>query len=154
MYVYRVSRPAYAEDLSGAGARLHGGRWNQIGTAVLYASESRSLATLEALVHVPVHLTPAERKMVVLEVPREVPDREIDVDELPEDWATDSPPDSLAAIGTRWIESEDELVLRVPSAVVPGEFNVMINPACPHARNVQIASIEDFRFDGRLRPRG
>jgi len=50
--VYRIAKTRYIYDLTGAGARLYGGRWNQKGIGMIYTSENRSLASLEFLVHI------------------------------------------------------------------------------------------------------
>ncbi len=51
---FRSSTPKYANDpdlLSGVGSKLHGGRWNPIGVAAVYASLTPETAMAEALAH-------------------------------------------------------------------------------------------------------
>jgi RES domain-containing protein len=150
--LYRVSRARYAKDLSGEGARLAGGRWNYKGTPVIYTAESRSLAVLEAIVHMSQPDFLIKRKMVLIEIPETIDPIKIEISDLPKGWRKYPPPFKLAAIGTRWATSMQSLLLRVPSAVVPGEFNFLINPAHPDMKFVKIASVEDLVFDNRLNP--
>lgn len=152
MVLYRVSRAKYAKDLSGEGARLAGGRWNYKGTPIVYTAESRSLAALEALVH----MTHAEfllsRKIVSISVPKAIVPKVIDIAGLPKNWRHYPPPFKLAAIGTNWTTDKKSLLLRVPSAVMPDEFNILINPMHPDIKHVKIHSIDNFMFDKRLEP--
>jgi RES domain-containing protein len=150
--LYRVSRAKYAKDLSGEGARLAGGRWNYKGTPVIYTAESRSLAALEAVVHMSQADFLIRRKIVLIEIPETLVPKTIEIADLPKGWRKYPPSFKLADIGTKWAVGMKSLLLRVPSAVVPGEFNVLINPAHPDMKSVKIARIEDFVFDDRLNP--
>ena len=81
MKVHRIASAKYADDLSGTGARIYGGRWNHKGTSIVYTS----------------------------------------------------------------------LLLRVPSAIIEEEFNVLINPLHPDIKYVSIESIKEFRLDPRIK---
>jgi RES domain-containing protein len=83
MEVYRIATTRYSHDLTGIGARLYGGRWNQKGTAMLYTSKSRALAALEFLVHLPLSLAPSGLKIVTLQIPDETAIDEIPLSDLP-----------------------------------------------------------------------
>lgn len=150
--LYRIARTKYAKDLSGEGARLAGGRWNHKGTPIIYASGSRSLACLEALVHMSQAEFLIKRKIVLIEIPKTVVPQIIDKSSLPRNWRQYPPFFKLADIGTQWAASMKSLLLQVPSAVVPDEFNMLINPAHPDMKHVTITKIEDFQFDKRLDP--
>lgn len=78
MKLYRIATTAHIKDLSGAGARLYGGRWNEKGVAVVYTSESRALAVLEYLVHLPMVFAPGELSIMELKVPDSISPREVD----------------------------------------------------------------------------
>lgn len=149
--LYRVSRAKHANDLSGEGARLGGGRWNHKGASIIYTAESRSLAAFEALVHMSQPDFLIGRKMVSVEVPETIIPKSIDITMLPKDWPAYPPPFALADIGTTWAMSMESLLLRVPSAVVPREFNILINPQHPDIKLVKILEAEDFVYDDRLR---
>jgi RES domain-containing protein len=144
--------PAYgADDLTGEGARLTGGRWNRIGTPMLYASTSRALACLETIVHLGAGGLPLNRYLVEIVVPdllwtrRTVFDasRCVGWDAVPEgrtslDW------------GASWQASAATLLAEVPSIVVPEEFNVLINPAHPDVAQISAAKVRRWTFDARL----
>jgi len=150
MVVFRIARSAYVRDLSGAGARLYGGRWNHRGTGVIYASETRSLATLEYLVHVPLAHLPADLSLASLEIPDDVPLEEIGRSDLPEGWRRFPAPSELADLRTAWARSCRGLVLRVPSAVVEHEYNVLLNPSHPDISRVAFADVRPLSLDERL----
>ena len=132
----------------GEGAKRAGGRWNSVGTAVVYASATLSLALVETLVHLPGGVLPAyaaqpvefdEALLAVLGDP-----------DLPADWRTDPPPASTRAIGDGWVRSGRSAVLRVPSVVVPVEFNYVFNPRHPDFARVRFGVPIAFPFDPRL----
>jgi RES domain-containing protein len=139
-----------ADDLSGQGAALAGGRWNPRGVAVLYTCCHASTAVLEARVHAAGLLPKANFYLVTLEVPDAVFEAAHQPD-LPEDWndlARD--PASTVAIGRAWIEAAHTLAMRVPSVVCPADANLLLNPAHPDMRMVQVLSKEAFSIDPRL----
>lgn len=150
MLVYRIATSKHIEDLSGEGARRHGGRWNHRGTAVTYTSATRSLATVELLVHVPFSFAPADLKIATIGIPDEPAPEEVDVAALPPNWRDFPAPPELADLGTSWARSGHSLLFRVPSAVVEQEHNILINPAHPDIARVVLAKVEDFRLDRRL----
>lgn len=154
MIVYRIAKAVYAHDLSGAGARAHGARWNRKGTPIVYAASSPALATVEFLVRVDPVLQPPNLRLVFIEFPDSASSSAVDPTSLPEDWATYPAPERLAAIGTRWAESRHTLVLRVPSAVVVGDENILLNPAHPEFSTVRVAKDTTYAFDPRLLHRG
>lgn len=150
--LFRICDPQYAETpdqmLSGEGAFRYGGRWNSPGSRVVYLAESLSLAAYELLVHVPDQVI-APYKRINVEVPEELI-LPLDDSVLPDDWQEPGHPD-LVAIGDSWIASEQSLGLSVPSALIPGERNVMLLRDHPGFDKVRAGEIEDFRYDARLR---
>ena len=150
MRVYRLAKSRRIRDLSGEGARISGGRWNEKGVPALYTAENRSLAIVEFLVHVSMAVKPIGLGMAVLDVPASAPVAKLDVADLPPNWREYPAPPELARIGTDWLTAVSGLVLHVPSVVVAGERNVILNPAHPDMKRVRIVTIEDFAFDRRL----
>jgi RES domain-containing protein len=150
--VFRIAKARYIDDLSGTGAMLHGGRWNRKNIPLVYASENRSLATVEFLVHVPFSLIPRDLKIACLEILDDIAPDQISAADLPKGWRNYPPPSKLAELGSAWALSRRSLLLRVPSAVVPSEFNVLINPRHPQIEKVRVAAVEDYVFDRRLVP--
>jgi len=150
MEVYRIAKTRHIRDLTGTGARMAGGRWNKKGTAILYTSESRSLAAMEYLVHVPLSLLPANLSIACIEIPDSVQPARISANDLPHGWREYPAPSALADVGTAWARENASLMLRVPFAVIQGEFNIMINPLHPDMLQITLRKIESFSFDERL----
>ncbi|MCC7276845.1 MAG: RES family NAD+ phosphorylase [Chromatiaceae bacterium] len=137
---------------SGEGARLYGGRWNSPGVAVAYTAQSLSLAQLELLVHLEAEavLRGHWRYFAVDVAPRTIMACESWID-LPPDWAAWPASAATQAIGDRWIAESVSVALSVPSAVTPGEYNLLLNPAHPeYAAAVLVAAPEALRLDQRL----
>jgi len=150
MHVFRIAKTRNINDLTGTGARIYGGRWNHKGTAVIYASENRSLATVEYLVHVPLSIMPTDLSIACLQIPDRIIPKQISIADLPRNWRDYPAPPELAEFGTNWALANDSLLLRVPSVVVENEFNVLINPMHSDMSYVTIAHVESCTFDRRL----
>jgi RES domain-containing protein len=150
MKVFRLSKKKYCKDLSGKGAEIAGGRWNNKGTALLYTSQSRALCTTEVAVHTPLGIVPDDYFLSIIEIPDQAAILEVKADELPEDWKSFPHPQASRQIGDRFVEEAEYLVLKVPSAVVQGDFNYLINPLHPDFKEVKLLDTEPFTFDRRL----
>lgn len=150
MIVFRLSKCSYCDDLSGKGAELWGGRWNSKGLALVYTSESRALCITEIAVHIPLGIMPEDYCMSTIEIPEDIFVKEIEMSQLPDDWKSFPHSESTQIIGNEFIKSKKELVLKVPSAVVPGEYNYLINPAHATISKIRIVNTEAFLFDERL----
>ncbi|MGH7457386.1 MAG: RES family NAD+ phosphorylase [bacterium] len=150
MKVYRLAKTRYINDLSGSGARIYGGRWNHKGTSMIYTAESRALATIEYLVHTPLSIVPAPLSVATFHIPDKIVPVEIAMSDLPNNWREYPAPSRLADLGTNWAAKNESLLLRVPSAVVTQEFNILINPLHPDMKRVTILHIERYTIDRRL----
>jgi RES domain-containing protein len=150
MIVFRLSKSKFANDLSGKGAEKSGGRWNSRGIAMVYTSESRALCTTEIAVHTPLGNLPPDYCIVTIEIPESAPLQVLNLNELPSDWNTIPHSHSTQEIGEEFITEEKFLVLKVPSVVVHGDFNYLLNPKHPQFNDVKIKSIDPFNFDKRL----
>lgn len=142
-----------ADDLTGAGAKASGGRWNAVGTAMLYASESRALAALETLVHLNAGGLPLNRYLVRIQVPDDVwAEAESETAaSAPVGWDAEPAGRASIAFGTAWAKSRRSLLLFVPSAVVPEERNVLINPEHPDHKRLRARKVRKWLYDPRLR---
>ena len=147
MLLYRLTKCVYANDLSGAGARLYGGRWNSEGRAMVYLASSRSLAVLEALVHLPPTNVPNEYCMVVIETPNDF--ERINETLLPKNWQDHPDLDILKQFGNDFLFARKHLLLKVPSAIVNEEYNYLLNPAHTTAQKIKLKSVTPFTFDNR-----
>ncbi|MGB7190301.1 MAG: RES domain-containing protein [Acidobacteriaceae bacterium] len=134
---------------SGEGARLFGGRWNRPGIPLIYTAESKSLAILEILVHL--ESPDLLQKFVLFEVKvEETCTADLDPASLPDNWREDPPPTAAQKIVEDWANSARSAVLRVPSAIVTGEFNFLLNPRHPDFRRLQIGQPQSLLLDPRL----
>jgi RES domain-containing protein len=149
MRLYRICRAAESA-LDGEDARLHGGRWNAPGRPVIYTSTSLSLAALEYLVHISPEDVPDDLVASLIEVPDEAPIEMVSVADLPDGWDQDPEPPACKEIGTAWLHAGSALALRVPSAPIPEELNVLLNPEHPAAHRVRVVEEHPFSFDPRL----
>jgi RES domain-containing protein len=143
--VYRVCRAVYAR-LDGLGAKLVGGRWNSPGNPVVYMAESVALAVLENLVHMSRQDYPTGYVKVTAIVPDEV--RIINEADLRAEGGLNKV--SEQELGDAWVHSGRSPVLRVPSAVVSGDFNYLLNPGHPDFSRIEVLAPTPFRFDERL----
>jgi RES domain-containing protein len=149
MEVFRISRESYAGRLSSSGSP---NRWNLKGQNVIYAGASRSLSTLELVVHrssiVP---TIKYRVMVISVTDDERLIKQIPLKDLPNDWRTLAAYSILQAIGSEWYVVKKTLILKVPSAVIPKEYNFIINTEHPQfKKHIQLIKTEDYFWDERL----
>ena len=150
MIVYRLCSSAWKEDLSGRGAEITGGRWNSKGTAVVYTSSSRALCVAEIAVHTPLGCLPVNYCMVEIYIPDTSAIKEILPLVLPQKWQSFENRHKTQLMGDTFIQENIVLMLKVPSAVIQGDFNYLINPRHKDIRTVQIKNTEDFGFDERL----
>lgn len=138
-----------AHAFDGEGARRFGGRWNNPGVRVAYASQTVSLAVLEVLVHLHSAAPLAGYRVCSVEF---APDLVVplDGDSLPLSWRAFPAPSTVRALGDQWIAREDSVILKVPSVIVETEHNFLINPLHPRFREVRVVPVKPFRFDPRL----
>ena len=122
-----------ADDFSGAGAKITGGRWNAAGDALVYTSETQALACLETVVHLNAGGLPLNRYLVAVTIPDAVwgAARTEGAGRLPVGWDADPSGRAGIQLGSAWIRSGASALLRVPSVIVPDEYNVLINPLHP-----------------------
>lgn len=149
MIAWRLARSAY-QQLDGEGARLYGGRWNSEGVAVVYLSSSLSLAALEYLVHIDIEDVPSDLVAMKIELPDDVSVSEIDPAALPSDWSRTPDHPACVDAGDAWTAAGEFLLLRVPSAIIPAESNLLLNPGHRGAGTVRVISAGPFAYDPRL----
>jgi RES domain-containing protein len=150
MKVYRLVRECFMNDFSGKGASLFGGRWNSIGTEIIYTASNRSLAMAELVVHLTLATLPDDFYMLEILLPTKSSKKKIDPIDLPENWNAFPSNNLCAKIGDDFINQNKYLLLEVPSAVTKGDFNILINPFHKDFKKVKILSSEKFPFDKRI----
>ncbi|WP_291909783.1 RES family NAD+ phosphorylase [Chitinophaga sp. CB10] len=150
MDVYRISKCAYINDLSGTGARLYGGRWNSKGHSIVYTAGSRALAALEVLVHIPLKNIIQDFCIAAIHIPDNIGIKTLTPEELPANWQSLTPLPELQCIGDEWIETAKYPVLKIPSVIIADEYNFLINPEHPEAAEILVRKTQPFQFDQRL----
>jgi RES domain-containing protein len=150
MKAFRIVKKRHAlTAFSGDGARTFGGRWNRPGVPMVYAAHTRALATLEALAH----FAGAERRIAFVTFEIDVPDDlvlRISPADLPADWRREEPTAATQDLGSAWQLEGKSVALLVPSALIPQEHCLLLNPEHSDTRNVMVGYPEPYRFDGRL----
>lgn len=149
MQAWRICRKGQ-RALNGKGARLHGGRWNSEAVPVVYTSSTLALAALEYLVHVDIEDVPDDLIAISIELPDDAGVKIVTPHDLPADWNRVPDHPECVATGDAWVAEGSTLVLRVPSAVVPEEWNLLIHPAHARSADVVVKSVRPFVFDPRL----
>lgn len=151
--VWRIATdaPGYtADDLTGTGAKLSGGRWNRPGNALIYCASNISLAVLETFVHLKAGSLPLNRYLVELAIPDDVWGRAISL--LPPAIGWDAIPTGKTSLdeGDRWLKSNASALLIVPSVIVGEERNVLINPLHPDTARIAAHKRRKWGYDPRL----
>ena len=147
MIIYRLSTGKYAKDISGAGAKLNGGRWNPVGIDALYTSEYISLCILEILVRANKDISPDSYTLISIEAPQSNV-YEIQLQKLKANWQHDL--DYTQWIGAEFFKNNPSLILKVPSAIVDQENNYLLNTNHKDFQKVKILGVSPFNFDKRL----
>lgn len=152
MRIWRLSSARHARDLSGGYGLSNNGRWNSKGRPITYCSTVPSLCALEKRVHVTDASLLPPQAMIAYDMPDEVPSRRIDFDQLPRDWTAREI--DTQRIGDEWLASASELLLVVPSVILPiasaPDRNLLINHRHPAAGQIRIAEVLPFTLDARL----
>jgi RES domain-containing protein len=146
--------PAYeANDLTGKGAERTGGRWNRVGTPMLYCASNRALACLETLVHPARTPLPLNRYLVALTVPAAAWAGAVELDATAQvGWGAEPAGKVSIDWGTAWVSAGTTLLARVPSVIIPEEFDVLINPLHRDIAHVKAVKVRKWLYDVRLAP--
>lgn len=145
MIVYRCSLRKWANDLSGTGSFLHGGRWNTAGTRLLYTAENNVLAAFEVALRIPLDQISKNYVMIPVEVPDGV---ETYTPRLPKNWYSDI--ELTQHIGDTFVKEGQSLLMKVPSALITDSYNYLINPAHSLIAKVRPREPRTILFDKRL----
>src|ERR1019366_2203540 len=146
---WRIVKEKHAASaFSGEGAAKTGGRWNSRGVPVVYASATKALAALETLVHLN-PLVPFKYVVFRLQFDEALIEK-VPLNRLTAGWGVEPPPPSTKAVGDDWVRDKRSAVLALPSVIIPGELNYLLNPAHPAFKKITIGKPEKFAFDPRL----
>jgi RES domain-containing protein len=148
MDVFRIVHAKWANSLTASG---YAARWNSTGLFVIYAAENCSLACLENLVHRNGFGNDVEYSLITISFPNTIKTLEIESKILPKGWnnVTENGHLICRTIGDNWIRNQRSAILFVPSAIIPNERNVLINPNHPDFKKIKF-TIQEFAFDKRL----
>lgn len=154
MIVYRIEREKYLDiTLQGIGVSMSKGyRWNSFNTRLIYTAESRALATLEVSVHLDLSEDlPIDRFYVEIEIPDNITILEVNLEDLPDDWNAKPPTITTQTIGDDFVNYNEAAILKVPSSIVPQEFNYLINPNHNDTSQIKIINSTRMHFDPRFK---
>ncbi len=150
MIVYRITKKEHSA-LDGMGGLYGPGRWHKKGNLVIYTSEHASLAAWEKIVHVTsFENLPENLLLVKIELPDRIEIQSVPQKVLIKGW--DSFPFALETVdyGTSFLQKKTHLALKVPSVIIPDEFNIILNPLHPDIRDCKVVSTVSFVFDQRV----
>jgi len=150
MEVFRLMRKRFGKELSGRGSALFGARWNSVGVELVYTAANRALAMAEVAVHFTWGTLPRDFEMLTIFVPDNLAVVALKVEELPVDWQEFPYPETTQKFGDRFVAEDRACVLKIPSVVVAGEFNYLLNPNHDDFCAVEIIQRMPFPFDQRL----
>ena len=146
-----VEAPTHsADDMTGTGAKLSGGRWNSPGTPMLYCCENISLATLETLSYLRAATLPFNRFLVRVDIPEAIWHKREILDPLPGGWDAVPAGRIGRVVGDAWCASQRSALLIVPSVIVPDETNILINPAHPDTAGISAHVLKRWIYDARF----
>lgn len=147
---WRLIKAKHADDaFAGEGARRGGGRWNSKGVRIVYAAGLLSLATLEVMVHIPFYRALKNYVCIPIDFDPSLL-QSITTEDLPDNWTADPIPQSVRDLGDQWVQNQQSVILKVPSAIIPVEHNYLINPSHPDFEKIVIHPLQKFAFDPRL----
>jgi RES domain-containing protein len=145
---YRILQNRHTQTaFSGEGAASYPGRWNFRGDRVVYCSSSLSLATLEILVNIGRPDSLNLYSWIEISFPSTLVHKPT---HLPRNWRENPIPISARNLGQEWYTNKKSAILQVPSAVVPEEYNYILNPAHEGFSKVKIGDTRQLRWDSRL----
>jgi len=150
MKVYRIGKTKHANDLTGEGSKLFGGRWNHKTVPCIYTSESRALALLEYTVNINIEEIPRALSVVTFEIPENNIEL-VTEEQMPGNWKEVPAPASTKDLGTRILQTSLSPVIKIPSSVIPYEFNFILNPRHRDSKYFKILQIKDFVYDVRIK---
>jgi len=152
MQIWRICKKKHLlSAFSGEGGLYASARWTPQGIRAVYTAQSLALASLEVFVHSDSDKIPLVAIQAFL--PDDIAIKEIGANALPHDWQEQSAYPVLQQIGKQWFLTQETPVLKVPSAIVPVEYNYILNPAHPDFK-ISLDPPINFKLDKRMWRRG
>lgn len=150
MIIYRITKEKYVFSFNGKGAAKFGNRWNSKGTEVIYCAESSALAFAELSVYLNVTMASTEYVMLIIEVQKHVKIKEISKFTLPENWSNYPHLKNTQIIGDEFVQDNEFAIMKVPSAIVQGNSNYVINPNHKNFKDIEVVETQSFPIDSRF----
>ena len=147
MLVFRIGHKNYAATLGSSGVNS---RWVSAGKHVIYSAENLPLAFLESMVRRQGVGFNADFKTVFIEIPDDLPITYIDENALDPDWRHPYDYSHCQPIGNKWYDDMRIPILKVPSAIMPGSYNYVMNTLHPDFKHIQIVAVTDLVPDPRI----
>lgn len=148
MEVYHLGLTIFAKQLTGEGAKLHGGRWNLIGQPCIYAAASKALCVVEFAANVSLEEMPNDLSFTTYLLPDDSW-ASFEPEDLPPHWMETPAPGSIKEWGTKQLQKH--LALQLPSVIIPSESNFILNPLHPNFKKIRIKEVAAFTFDRRIK---
>jgi RES domain-containing protein len=150
MIVYRITKKDHAA-LDGLGGLYGPGRWHKKGFPVIYTSEHASLAAWEKIVHVAsFENIPNNLILVKIEIPEWIEIQTVPQSILTEGWNSFPFINETVNYGTSFLLKKEYLALKVPSVIIPDEYNIILNPLHSEIKDCNVISSNPFLFDKRI----
>ncbi len=148
MLVFRITLEKYASSLVASG---NPARWNSKDVRMIYTASTRALACLENVVHRNAIGLQQNFRILTVEIPDDIKITEIEKASLATNWHLFENISKTQTIGNEWIKKGETAVLRVPSAIIPNEFNYLFNPMHENFKRIKLVNTEVFEFDPRIK---
>jgi len=145
--LWRISNHA---TLDGAGGLRAAGRWHTRGARIVYCAPNPAAALLEILVHaeIAVEDIPVTFRWLEIEAPDSIAAETVDPGLLVTAWR--GQPAATRRLGGQWLAASRSALLRVPSAIVPETWNVLINPLHADAARMRVVRVHRQPIERRL----
>jgi RES domain-containing protein len=155
MVLWRIStqtKKYKADDISGTGAQKVGGRWNQVGTPMLYCAQNISLACLETIAHLNADLLWLDRYLIRIDVPIGLGKQFVfpKHSDLPAHWHANPYEEMTSRYGTEWVNQGKSLGIILPSSIIHEENIVCLNPRHPRYFEVKATVVRKWQYDERI----
>lgn len=152
MLVYRITRKRYEDKvLSGEGGRKVASRWNFKGDPIVYTSSTRSLALLEMLVHMDMEdMRMMDLIICEINIPESLTMHTLSGSALPENWNQTPFSNGTQKYWREFTSTDKTAVLRVPSVIIPQEWNYLIDPLHKDVKRIKVRTCNPLRIDQRF----
>ena len=147
MLVFRITLKDFSSQLYASGLSA---RWNGESKKVIYCAETIALALLENMVRRQGVGFNSDFKIMFIQIPDILKITNIELKSLPNGWRDFRDYSFCQTIGNRWYDEGKTPLLRVPSAVLPEAFNIVINTNHTDYNKIKLIETTDLIPDERI----